>query len=119
MDARLNLDAAFSALADPTRRAILARLAKGETTVLELAKPFDMTQPAISQHLKVLEDAGLIVRRVEGTKRPRRLAKAGIEALDQWLAMLRSALEKNYDRLDEVLATIDRHKNRHKKGETR
>ena len=112
---RLNLDAAFSALADPTRRAILARLAKGETTVLELAKPFDMTQPAISQHLKVLEDAGLIVRRVEGTKRPRRLAKAGIEALDQWLAMLRRALEKNYDRLDEVLATIDRHK----KGETR
>jgi DNA-binding transcriptional ArsR family regulator len=112
---RLNLDAAFSALADPTRRAILARLAKGETTVLELAKPFDMTQPAISQHLKVLEDAGLIVRRVEGTKRPRRLAKAGIEALDQWLAMLRRALEKNYDRLDEVLATIEPHK----KGETR
>ena len=112
---RLNLDAAFSALADPTRRAILARLAKGETTVLELAKPFDMTQPAISQHLKVLEDAGLIVRRVEGTKRPRRLAKAGIEALDQWLAMLRRALEKNYDRLDEVLATIERHK----KGERR
>jgi DNA-binding transcriptional ArsR family regulator len=111
----LNLDAAFSALADPTRRAILARLAKGETTVLELAKPFDMTQPAISQHLKVLEDAGLIVRRVEGTKRPRRLAKAGIEALDQWLAMLRRALEKNYDRLDEVLATIEPHK----KGETR
>ena len=111
----LNLDAAFSALADPTRRAILARLAKGETTVLELAKPFDMTQPAISQHLKVLENAGLIVRRVEGTKRPRRLAKAGIEALDQWLAMLRRALEKNYDRLDEVLATIERHK---KKGET-
>ena len=110
MDARLNLDATFSALADPTRRAILARLAKGETTVLELAKPFAMTQPAISQHLKVLEDAGLIVRRVEGTKRPRRLAKAGIEALDQWLAMLRRALEKNYDRLDEVLATMERHK---------
>ena len=73
-----NLDAAFSALADPTRRAILARLAKGEATVNELAKPFEMTQPAISQHLKVLEDAGLIVQRVEGTKRPRRLANAGI-----------------------------------------
>ena len=55
-----------------------------------------MTQPAISQHLKVLEDAGLIIRRVEGAKRPRRLAKAGIEAMDQWLAMLRKALEKNY-----------------------
>jgi len=65
-----------------------------------------MTQPAISQHLKVLEDAGLIVRRVEGTKRPRRLATAGIEAMDQWLGMLRTALEKNYDRLDEVLAGV-------------
>src|SRR5580700_8088643 len=101
-----NLDAAFSALADPTRRAILARLAMGEATVTELAEPFEMTQPAISQHLKVLEDARLIVRRVEGTKRPRRLAKDGIEAMDQWLAMLRKALEKNYDRLDEVLATM-------------
>jgi DNA-binding transcriptional ArsR family regulator len=110
-----NLDAAFSALADPTRRAILARLAKGEATVMELAEPVEMTQPAISQHLKVLEDAGLIVRRVEGTKRPRRLAKGGIEAMDQWLRMLRKALEKNYDRLDEVLATMGKHK----KGETR
>src|SRR5919201_842711 len=109
------LDATFSALADPTRRAILARLAKGEATVMELAEPFEMTQPAISQHLKVLEDAGLIVRRVEGTKRPRRLAKAGIEAIDQWLAMLRKALEKNYDRLDEVLAAMEPHQ----KGKTR
>src|SRR5437660_941947 len=110
-----NLDAAFFALADPTRRAILARLAKGEATVMELAEPFEMTQPAISQHLKVLEDAGLVVRRVEGTKRHRRLAKGGIEAMDQWLRMLRKALEKNYDRLDEVLATMEKHK----KGETR
>ena len=62
-----NLDATFSALADPTRRSILARLANGEASVNELAKPFEMTQPAISQHLKVLEDAGLIVRRVAGT----------------------------------------------------
>jgi DNA-binding transcriptional ArsR family regulator len=105
-----SLDAAFSALADPTRRAILARLANGEATVNELAEPFEMTQPAISQHLKVLEDAGLIVRRVEGTKRPRRLAKAGIEAMDQWLAMLRKALETNYERLDEVLAGMEKHK---------
>lgn len=101
------LDAAFAALADPTRRAIVARLALGEATVNELAKPFEMTQPAISQHLKVLEQAGLVVQRVEGAKRPRRLAKAGIEALDQWLAMLRKALEKNYDRLDEVLAGME------------
>src|SRR5438132_12620979 len=111
----LNLDSAFSALADPNRRAILARLAQGEATVMELAEPFEMTQPAISQHLKVLEDAGLIVRRVEGTKRPRRLAKAGIQAMDQWLSMLRKALEKNYDRLDKVLATMQQHK----KEETR
>jgi DNA-binding transcriptional ArsR family regulator len=100
------LDAAFAALADPTRRAILARLAKGEATVMELAGPFKMTQPAISQHLKVLEDAGLIASRIDGTRRPRRLAKAGIAAMDQWLAMLRKALEKNYDRLDEVLADM-------------
>jgi DNA-binding transcriptional ArsR family regulator len=101
------LDAAFSALADSTRRAILARLAQGEATVTELAEPFEMTQPAISQHLKVLEQAGLIARRVEGTKRPRRLVKAGIDAMDQWLAMVRKALERNYDRLDEVLAALE------------
>jgi DNA-binding transcriptional ArsR family regulator len=109
------LDAAFSALADPTRRAILARLAQGEATVNELAEPFEMTQPAISQHLKVLEGAGLIVQRVEGTKRPRRLSNAGIEAMDQWLGMLRKALATNYDRLDEVLAGMEKHK----KGEKR
>jgi DNA-binding transcriptional ArsR family regulator len=104
-----SLDASFAALADPTRRAILARLASGEATVMELAKPFEMTQPAISQHLKVLEEAGLIVQRVNGTKRPRRLAKAGIEAMDQWLAMLRKALERNYERLDAVLAAMEPH----------
>src|SRR5215468_7944148 len=115
MTAATDLDATFSAMADPTRRAILARLAKGEATVMELAEPFEMTQPAISQHLKVLEDAGLIVRRIDGTRRPRRLAKAGIEAMDHWLAILRKALEKNYDRLDEVLAAMETHK----KGKTR
>jgi DNA-binding transcriptional ArsR family regulator len=102
----LGLDAQFSALADPTRRAILARLALGEATVNELAQPFNMTQPAISQHLKVLEAAGLIDQRVDGTRRPRRLARAGIAAMDQWLAMLRTAFEKNYDRLDGVLAAM-------------
>jgi DNA-binding transcriptional ArsR family regulator len=106
MSNALNLDAAFAAMSDPTRRAILARLAKGEATVMELAEPFEMSQPAISQHLKVLEDAGLVTSRVAGTKRPRRLAKAGVEAVDQWLAMLRKALEKNYDRLDQVLADL-------------
>ena len=101
-----NLNASFAALADPTRRAILARLALGEATVMELAKPFEMTQPAISQHLKVLEGAGLVTHRVDGTRRPRRLAKPALEAMDQWLAMLRKALEKNYDRLDGVLAAM-------------
>ena len=106
MQTGLNLDAAFSALADPTRRAILARLASGEATVMELAQPFEMTQPAISQHLKVLEAAGLVVHRVDGARRPRRLAKEGIAAMDQWLEMLRKALEKNYERLDLVLAAM-------------
>jgi DNA-binding transcriptional ArsR family regulator len=102
-----DLDACFSALADPTRRAILARLALGEATVMELAAPFDMTQPSISRHLKVLEGAGLIVRRIEGTKRPCRLAPDGIAAIDQWLTMLRTVLSQNYDRLDEVLAAME------------
>ena len=110
MNFALNLDGAFSALADPTRRAILARLAKGEATVSELADPFDMTQPAISQHLKVLEEAGLISQRAEGTKRPRRLERAGIEAMDEWLAMLRKGLEKSYERLDDVLAAMEKPK---------
>ena len=110
MSKQSSLDASFAALADPTRRAILARLALGEATVMELARPFEMTQPAISQHLKVLEEAGLIVTRVQGTKRPRRLARAGVEAMDQWLAMLRKALQKNYDRLDQVLAAMQSNK---------
>jgi DNA-binding transcriptional ArsR family regulator len=101
------LDAGFMALADPTRRAILARLASGEATVMELARPFQMSQPAISQHLRVLEDAGLVIARVEGTRRPRRLAQAGIDAMDQWLVMLRRALERNYSRLDDVLAGME------------
>ena len=88
------LSTTFAALADPTRRAILARLASGETSVTELAEPFDMTQPAVSRHLKVLEGAGLIVRRVEGAKRPCRLAPAAISEIDQWLGMLRQALQE-------------------------
>ena len=82
---------------------------------MDLAKPFKMTQPAISQHLKVLEEAGLIVGRVDGTRRPRRLAKAGIDAMDQWLAMLRKALERNYNRLDQVLAAMESNRNKERK----
>jgi DNA-binding transcriptional ArsR family regulator len=119
MSLSFNLNASFAALADPTRRAILSRLARGEATVMELAKPFEMTQPAISQHLKVLEEAGLIVQRVDGAKRPRRLAKSGIDAMDQWLAMLRKALEKNYDRLDEVLAAMETNKKHETNAKTK
>jgi DNA-binding transcriptional ArsR family regulator len=100
------LDAAFLALADPTRRAILARLTKGEATVMELAEPFDMSQPAISRHLKMLESAGLIARRADGTRRHCRLADTGLDDIDQWLAMLRKALDKNYERLDGLLAAM-------------
>lgn len=98
------LDTTFSALSDGTRRAILARLAAGEATVMELAEPFAMSQPAISRHLRVLEEAGLITRRIEGAKRPCRLAPGGIAEIDRWLGVLRKAMEKNYDRLDKVLA---------------
>jgi DNA-binding transcriptional ArsR family regulator len=101
------LDAAFSALADPTRRAILARLALGEATVMEIAEPFEMSQPAVSRHLKVLEGAGLIIRRVEGAKRPCRLAPSAIAGIDRWLDWLREAMARNYDRLDDVLAEME------------
>lgn len=101
-----DLDATFFALSDPTRREILARLADGEATVTELAEPFEMSQPAISGHLKVLERAGLITRRVDGSKRPCRLAEGGLGNIDRWLAMMRDAFSRNYDRLDGVLAEM-------------
>lgn len=106
MIASTRLDAAFAALADPTRRAILARLVKGEATVLELAEPFDMSQPAVSRHLKVLEQAGLIIRRVDGARRPCRLAPTAVAGIDQWLEQLRKALTANYRRLDSLLASM-------------
>jgi len=104
MQTQRSLDAAFGALADPTRRAILARLALGEATVSELAEPFSVSQPAISRHIKVLTEAGLVVQRIEGTKRPCRLAPGALSELDAYLEMLRKALECNYDRIDVVLA---------------
>lgn len=100
------LDTTFAALSDPTRRAVLARLALGEATPMELAQPFAISQPAFSRHLKVLESAGLITRRIDGARRPCRLAPAAISEIDQWLAQLRKALETNYDRLDTVLAAM-------------
>lgn len=100
------LDAAFSALADPTRLAILARLSLGEATVMELAEPFAMSQPAISKHLKVLEGAGFITRRVDGSRRPCRVAPGALDAIDLWLKQLKAALETNYSRLDDLLADM-------------
>ncbi len=104
MKAADRLDAAFAALADPTRRAILLRLVEGEATVNELTEPFDISQPAISRHLKVLQGAGLIVRRVDGARRPCALARGALDELEQFLATLHAALETNYQRLDRLLA---------------
>ena len=97
------LDAVFGALADPTRRAILARLAEGEASVLELAEPFEMTQPAISKHLKVLERAGLISRGREAQRRPRRLEARPLAEANEWLERYREYWEKQYLRLDALL----------------
>ncbi len=103
MQVQRSLDATFAALADPTRRAILARLALGEATVSELAAPFSISQPAISRHVRVLADAGLLVQRVDGTRRPCRLAPEALGELDAYLGQLRRALEHNYERLDALL----------------
>jgi DNA-binding transcriptional ArsR family regulator len=103
-----HLDQAFAALSDPTRRAILARLATGEATVQDLARPFTISQPAISRHLKVLEEAGLIETRIDGTARPRRLNPDAVEALWDWLGQYRALWEARYARLDDVLADLQR-----------
>ena len=104
------LDRTLMALADPTRRGILARLALGEATVNELAEPFAISQPAISRHIRVLSEAGLLVQRVEGSKRPCRLAPEALTALEDYLEMLRGALTQNYQRLDRLLAKRPRKK---------
>jgi DNA-binding transcriptional ArsR family regulator len=105
-----SLDATLAALSDPTRRVILARLAQGEATVSELADPLPISQPAVSRHIRVLADAGLVVQRVDGARRPCRLAPGGLSELDAYLAMLRTALEHNYRRLDRVLAARQQRK---------
>jgi DNA-binding transcriptional ArsR family regulator len=98
-----SLDQSFAALADPTRRAIMERLAEGEATVQDLARPFPISQPAISRHLKVLEDAGLIETRISGTARPRRLRPEAVAALWDWLGQYRALWEAQFSRLDAVL----------------
>jgi DNA-binding transcriptional ArsR family regulator len=97
------LDATFAALADPTRRAILARLASGEASVKELAEPFAMTQPAISKHLKVLERAGLVERGRDAQRRPCRLVAEPMRAASQWLGGYEPFWSESYDRLEQLL----------------
>ena len=106
--ATARLDATFMALADPTRRAILARLAAGEATVMELVAPFKLSQPAISKHLKVLERAGLISRGRDKQKRPCRIEVAALAEADAWLEGYRKLWEANFDRLDDLLAEMKR-----------
>src|SRR4051812_21984657 len=101
-----HLDATFAALADPTRRAILARLAAGEASVTELAKPFAMTQPAISKHLKVLEHAGLISRGQDAQRRPRKLEAGPLAEASGWLEDYRRFWESSFHRLDNLLEEL-------------
>jgi DNA-binding transcriptional ArsR family regulator len=100
------LDAAFSALADPTRRAILARLALGETTVNELAQPFDMSLPNISKHLKVLENAGLISRSRDAQRRPCKIEPEPLKEVAGWVEAYRELWEERFDRLDDYLKQL-------------
>jgi DNA-binding transcriptional ArsR family regulator len=104
--ASATLDAVFFALADPTRRAILTRLAKGEASVLELAEPFSMSQPAVSKHLRVLERAGLISRGRAAQKRPARVEVKRLNEVEEWLADYRRRWEANFQRLDALLTEM-------------
>lgn len=101
-----NLDAVFSALGDPTRRAILSRLAQGQASVNELAAPFKMSQPAVSKHLKVLERAGLIERGIDEQRRPAKLTAAKMEAAVDWLTQFKEFWGKSFDQLDDVLSDM-------------
>jgi len=106
MSAAPNLDSLFAALADPTRRAIVARLAAGEATVLELAAPFEISLPAISRHLKVLEYAGLIARGRDAQRRPCRLRAEALDEVTRWTQHTREAWNERFDALDDYLKTL-------------
>jgi DNA-binding transcriptional ArsR family regulator len=112
------LDATFLALADPTRRAILARLARGEASVNELAEPFAMSQPAISKHLKVLERAGLISTGQEGQRRPRRLEVRPLAEATEWIERYRELWERNFTRLDALLEELQHKPGRRPRNRT-
>jgi DNA-binding transcriptional ArsR family regulator len=107
------LDATVSALADPTRRAILARLRRGEATVLDLAAPFEMSVPAVSKHLKVLERAGLITRGRDAQRRPCRIRTAPLKTAAAWIGGYRRFWDESFDRLDEFLVDVKHKENRH------
>jgi DNA-binding transcriptional ArsR family regulator len=109
------LDATFAALADPTRRALLARLASGEASVAELAEPFAMSQPAISKHLKVLERAGLVSRGRDAQRRPRRLEPKPLAEATEWLENYREFWEGNFQYLDALLVELKQQPRRHPK----
>lgn len=109
MDATERLDATFFALAHPARRAILARLAEGEAAVNELAAPFDMSQPAVSRHLKVLERAGLVSVGQDGQRRPRRLEPEPLADATAWIERYRKVWEQNFRRLDALLSELGAH----------
>jgi DNA-binding transcriptional ArsR family regulator len=113
------LDATFAALADPTRRAILARLASGDASVTELAAPFSMSQPAISKHLRVLERAGLISRGRDAQRRPRRLEVAPLAQANQWLEAYREFWDARYQRLDALLDEMQTGKRKSRRTPTR
>ena len=106
MRAAQRLDATFAALADPTRRAILARLATGEASVSELAEPFKMSQPAISKHLKVLQRAGLVSRGRDAQRRPARMEARPLVEATAWIDRYRQIWERNYERLDDLLSEL-------------
>jgi DNA-binding transcriptional ArsR family regulator len=108
-----HLSVTFAALADPTRRAILARLASGDTSVQELAEPFDISLPAISRHLKVLENAGLIARGREAQWRPCRLEPAPLKGIADWVERYRRFWEQNFDRLDDYLHQLQKKERKH------
>ncbi|RYD16398.1 MAG: ArsR family transcriptional regulator [Lysobacteraceae bacterium] len=118
MQSSERLDLTFAALADPTRRAILARLASGEATVTELAEPFAISQPAISKHLKVLERAGLISVDIDAQRRPRKLEPKRLAEAVDWIERYRKVFEQNYQRLDALLEQMQAKPTRRKRTRT-
>lgn len=114
----ITLDAVFAALADPTRRAIVERLARGNASVAELSEPFQLSQPAISKHLKVLERAGLISQGRDAQRRPRRLEPQRIKQLSDWIGTYKHYLEASYERLESYLQTLQAKEDPHDHLET-